>query len=138
MGLRKGRIEGDNPLPLPAGHSSVDATQDAVSLLGCKHKLLAHVQLFCPSGCPHPSPQHCSQSVLHPFCVCDCFDPSATPCTLFRFQAGMCGTRTWMFRQLCWCTLRSVPILCYKVKEVPTPISLTNKVISLCQPTQLA
>ena len=40
------RVEGDNPLPLPAGHSSVDAAQDSVGLVGGKSMLLAHVQLF--------------------------------------------------------------------------------------------
>jgi len=42
----KSRAEGDNPLPLCAGHPSVDAAQDAVDLLSCKHMLLTHAQLF--------------------------------------------------------------------------------------------
>ena len=43
-GLQKrphnGRAEGDNPLPLPAGHPSSDAAQDAVGLRGRKCTLL--------------------------------------------------------------------------------------------------
>jgi len=35
---------GQNHLPQPAGHSSLDATQDTVGLLGCKRTLLAHVE----------------------------------------------------------------------------------------------
>ena len=38
--------EEDNHLPHPAGHPSFDAAQDTVGLLGYKHTLLAHVQLF--------------------------------------------------------------------------------------------
>ena len=46
MGSQEGRTEGDNHLPLPPGHPSSDAAQDAVGLLDCKHALLAHIQLF--------------------------------------------------------------------------------------------
>jgi len=42
----KGRIEGANPLPLPADHPAVDAAQNTVGFLGCKSTLLAHAQLF--------------------------------------------------------------------------------------------
>ena len=48
----KDRAEGDNPLPPPAGHSSVHAVQDSVHLLSCKCTLLAHVELFV-----HQNPQ---------------------------------------------------------------------------------
>jgi len=40
------RAEGDNPLPLPAGHFSFDTAQDTVGLLGCRLTLLAQVQFF--------------------------------------------------------------------------------------------
>ncbi|KAK4817891.1 hypothetical protein QYF61_002060 [Mycteria americana] len=40
------RVEGQNHLPRPAGHTSFDAAQDTVGLLGCERTLLAHVQLF--------------------------------------------------------------------------------------------
>ena len=46
MGPHRGRIEGENHLPLPAGCHSFDAAQDTVGLSCCKRKLLAHVQLF--------------------------------------------------------------------------------------------
>ena len=47
MGSHESRVEGQNHLPLPAaGHTSLDATQDIVGLLGCKHTLLAHVESF--------------------------------------------------------------------------------------------
>lgn len=52
VGPQKGKIEGDNPLPYPAGHSSVDAAQDSVGILACKHALLAHFKLFI-----HQNPQ---------------------------------------------------------------------------------
>ncbi|KAK4811312.1 LOW QUALITY PROTEIN: hypothetical protein QYF61_024448 [Mycteria americana] len=39
-------VEGQNPLPRPAGHASFDAAQDTVGLLGCERTLPAHVQLF--------------------------------------------------------------------------------------------
>lgn len=39
-----GKAEGDNPPPLPAGHSSLDTVEDTVGLLGCKCTLLSHVK----------------------------------------------------------------------------------------------
>jgi len=46
MEAQNSGTEGDNPLPLLSAHSSFDAAQDAVGLLGCKCALLAHVKLF--------------------------------------------------------------------------------------------
>ncbi|KAK4830254.1 hypothetical protein QYF61_009321 [Mycteria americana] len=46
VGSYQSRVEGQNHLPQPAGHTSFDAAQDTVGLLGCKRTLLAHVQLF--------------------------------------------------------------------------------------------
>ena len=42
----KSRVEGQNHLPWLTGHASLDATQDTVGLLRCKHTLPAHVQSF--------------------------------------------------------------------------------------------
>jgi len=39
-------VKGQNPLPRRAGHDSLDAAQDTGGLLGCKHTLLAHVELL--------------------------------------------------------------------------------------------
>ena len=39
-------VEGENPLPRPAGHTSLEAAQDTVGFLGCECTLLAHVQFF--------------------------------------------------------------------------------------------
>jgi len=39
-------VEGQNALPLPAGHASFDAAQYTVCFLGCDSILPAHVQLF--------------------------------------------------------------------------------------------
>jgi len=50
------RVEGQNCLPRPAGHASLDATQDTVGLLGCS------CQAFHSPVPPSPSPQGCSQS----------------------------------------------------------------------------
>jgi len=36
MGSHKSRVEGENHLPQPADCASLDATQDAIGLLGCK------------------------------------------------------------------------------------------------------
>ena len=41
-----GRVEGENHLPLPSGHSSFDAAQDRIGLQVCKITLPAPVQLF--------------------------------------------------------------------------------------------
>ena len=44
VGSHESRIEGQNHLPQPARHSSLDATQDTVGILGCKRTLPAHVE----------------------------------------------------------------------------------------------
>ncbi|KAK4824907.1 LOW QUALITY PROTEIN: hypothetical protein QYF61_021422 [Mycteria americana] len=46
VGSHQSRVEGQNHLPRPAGHTSFDAAQGTVGLLGCERTLLAHVQLF--------------------------------------------------------------------------------------------
>ena len=45
-GSHESGIEGENPLPRPAGHASFDAAQDTVGFLGCKRTLPAHVELL--------------------------------------------------------------------------------------------
>jgi len=52
MGPHKSRVEGDNPLPLPAAHPFLNAAQNTVGLSGCKSTLLAHAQLLI-----HQDPQ---------------------------------------------------------------------------------
>jgi len=55
--------EGQNHLPQPAGHASLDAAQDTVDLLGCECTLLAHVRLYI-----HQHPQVLlSTAALNPF-----------------------------------------------------------------------
>ena len=44
MGPQKSQVEGDNHLPLPAGHPFFNAAQNTVGFLGCKHTQLAHAQ----------------------------------------------------------------------------------------------
>jgi len=46
MGSYESRVEGQNHLPRPTGHTSLDATQDTIDLLGCKCMLPAHVESF--------------------------------------------------------------------------------------------
>ena len=46
VGLQKVRAEGDNNLPLPAGHPYFDAARVTTDLLACKHTLLGHVKLM--------------------------------------------------------------------------------------------
>ena len=38
------RAEGENHLPRPAGHTSLDTAQDTADFLGCECTLLAHIQ----------------------------------------------------------------------------------------------
>ena len=40
------RAKGQNPLPCPAGHAAVDATQGTGGFLGCQRTLPAHVELL--------------------------------------------------------------------------------------------
>jgi len=46
VGSPKSRVEGQIHLHQPAGHTSIDAPQDTVGLLGCKHTLPGCVHLF--------------------------------------------------------------------------------------------
>ena len=46
VGPQKGRVEGNNQLPCPAGHPSFNASQDKAGLLSCKCTLLACIKLF--------------------------------------------------------------------------------------------
>ena len=45
VGSHKSRVEGENHLPQPAGHTSFHAAQDTVGFLGCKRTLPGHVEL---------------------------------------------------------------------------------------------
>jgi len=57
------RVEGQNHLPQPAGHTSLDAAQDTIGLLGCERTSVAHVQLFF-----HQYPQVLlGRAALNPF-----------------------------------------------------------------------
>jgi len=40
------RVEGQNHLPQPAGHTTFDAAQDMVGFLDCERTLVTHVQVF--------------------------------------------------------------------------------------------
>jgi len=46
MGSHKSGVKGQNHLPRPAGHASLDAAQDRVGLLGCERTLLDHIDLL--------------------------------------------------------------------------------------------
>ena len=46
VGCQESGVEGQDPLPQPAGHASFDAAQDTVGFLGCERTSPAHVQLF--------------------------------------------------------------------------------------------
>jgi len=46
VGSHKSGVKGKNPLPQPAGHTSLGAAQDMVGFPGCKCTLLAYVELL--------------------------------------------------------------------------------------------
>jgi len=46
VGSHQSGVEGQNHLPRPAGHASLDAAQDTVGRLGCECTLVAHVKFF--------------------------------------------------------------------------------------------
>jgi len=45
VGSHQSRAEWQNHLPQPAGHASLDATQDMVGFLGCECTLPGHAEL---------------------------------------------------------------------------------------------
>jgi len=46
VGSHESGVKGQNPLPRPAGHASLDAAQYTVGFLGCKHTFVARVELL--------------------------------------------------------------------------------------------
>ena len=52
VGSHESGVKGQNPLPRPAGHVSLDAAQDTAGFLGCKCTLPAHVEILI-----HQQPQ---------------------------------------------------------------------------------
>ena len=54
-------VEGENPLPHPAGHTALDAAQDMVDFLGWEHTLPAHVELLI-----NQRPQVLCRAALNP------------------------------------------------------------------------
>lgn len=60
---QESRVVGESHLPRPPGHAVFDAAQDTTDLLGCKHTLLAHVQLFIH----HNSQVFCSRAAFSDF-----------------------------------------------------------------------
>ena len=46
VGSHENSVEGQNHLPQPPGHTSLDASQDMVGPLDCKRTLPAHVEFF--------------------------------------------------------------------------------------------
>ena len=65
VGSHQNRVEGQNPLPPPAGHASLDAAQDTVGLWGCKHTLPAQVEFLSRQ---YPS-VHFRSAGLSPFVI---------------------------------------------------------------------
>ena len=62
VGSHESRVEGQNQLPQPAGHTFLDATRDTIGLLSCKHILLAHAESFI-----NQHPQILLRAALKPF-----------------------------------------------------------------------
>jgi len=74
------RAEGQNPLPCPAGHPSLDAAQDMVGLLGCECTLPGHVELLINQ---HPQVL-LLRAALNPF--------STQPVFVYLFIVSSCNT----------------------------------------------
>jgi len=62
MEPHKGRVEGEDRLPLSDGPPSLDAAQDTLGFLGCKRTLLAHIELLV-----HQNPQVLCRAELREF-----------------------------------------------------------------------
>ena len=75
VGSHKSRVERENHLPQPAGHSAFDAAQDTVGFWGCKWTFLTHVELLFNQ---HPQVLfvRATLNLFFPACVCawDCPD----------------------------------------------------------------
>ncbi|KAK4828585.1 hypothetical protein QYF61_027675 [Mycteria americana] len=85
VGSHQSGVEGQNPLPRPAGHASCDAAQDMVGLLGCKRTLSAHVRLLI-----HQYPQVLlHRAALNPFIPQPVLIPGVAPTQVQDFALGL-------------------------------------------------
>lgn len=46
MGSHEIRVEGENYLPQPAGHTSSDVAKGTAGFMGCEHTLMRHIELY--------------------------------------------------------------------------------------------
>jgi len=83
VGSHQSRAEGQNHLPHPAGHASLDVAQDTVGLLGCKCTFVAHVQLFIHQQSQVLLSRAALNSLIPKPCIDTegCPDPGEGPCT---------------------------------------------------------
>jgi len=85
VGSHQSRAEGQNPLPQPAGHSSLDAAQDMVGLLSCEWTLVAHIKLLIHQD-PHVL---LSRAALHPFIPQPVLIAGVAPIQMQDFALGL-------------------------------------------------
>ena len=86
MGPYKGRVEGKENLPRPAGRTLLNGVQDPIGLLGNQGTLLAHGQLIVPGPSPQSyfledQPRACTGALGYSSlgagpCTCFCWIPS--------------------------------------------------------------
>lgn len=69
MRAHKDRVEGNNHLPHPEGHPTLDAAQATVAFSGSSFHDAGLYPAFCSPGTSHTSPLGCSQRVLLPVCT---------------------------------------------------------------------
>ena len=85
VGSHQRRVEGQNHLPQPAGHASLDAAQDTVGLLGCESILPGHVELL-----NHQYPQVLLlRAALNPFSAQSAFVVGIAPTHVQDLALGL-------------------------------------------------
>ena len=79
------RVEGQNYLPRPVVHASLDAVQDTVGFLGCERTLLGHVELLI-----HQYPQVLLlRAALNPFSAQSVFVVAIAPTQVQDLALGI-------------------------------------------------
>lgn len=62
VGSHESRVQGENHLPQPAGHTFSDVAKGTAGFMGCEHTLMRHIELFVALETFPTIPVFCNRS----------------------------------------------------------------------------
>jgi len=121
--FHQSRVEGQNHLPRPADHTSLDAAQDMVGLLGCERTLLGHIQLLINQ---HPQVL-LSRAALNPFIPQPVLISGVGPTQVWDLVLGLVLFNLTRFTQAHFLSLsRSLWMASHPSGTLTAPLSLVS------------